>query len=437
MQIGGRSNIKALVALLIALVLSATACRGDYSSQPTTTTTSPPITLLPPPGQATPPTTVESEPVVELGGTLAITLEHLVLLASPDGSSVDLVDGDAEGTASQPVWSPDGAALAWSHVGPEGESVGLQDAEGEVSYSIASGAAPFYLSWDSSGQRLAYLRMAVEDGGIEMGLINPGTPVLPLFVASSLFVSWAPNEDSLVTLLDQQELLHVAEAGTQNLPGAAGTYAVPAWSSESSLIVADADSIDEYNIASGERQDLASIMGGVRFVLSPDKQHLAYSDEEGGLRVLNLATGNAELVSDQSALAWEWSPDSQSLAFMGLAVAEEEEVEMVGIELVQRRSFVWSFWNVADTADEVEVGVAYVPSLLSIQSYLPFFEQYAQSHHRWSPDSNAFAFAGTIGAASGIWIQAVGYADLPLFVTEGDSVTWGPADMSGPTGSKL
>ncbi|MFV1991953.1 MAG: hypothetical protein ACC652_14575, partial [Acidimicrobiales bacterium] len=89
-----------------------------------------------------------------------------------------------------------------------------------------------------------------------------------------------------------------------------------------------------------------------------------------------------------------------------------------------RPGFVWSFWS----DGVVERGKAYLPSATDVREYLPFFEQFAQSHHRWSPGSDAFAFAGAIDGREGIWVQLVGRADEPSYLTPGEAVTWGPGD---------
>ncbi len=447
--------------MLLILSMLAAACTGDYSTTPTTLQhppTSAPSAGPPNSGaeEAEPETPGDQDLVIELGGTLAVTVEHLVVTASPDGSQIDLVDGGPEGVASQPVWSPDGSSLAWVLVGQDGESVGVRGEDGETIYSSAVGSTPFYLQWNSSGQRLAYLRPAPipvagesdepvpgdgaapqGEGGLEVGLVEPGLPVTPVALGSPFFLSWAPDRDDLIAYRNQSELLYLSqEDGAVVLPAGEGPYTAPVWLTPQSVIVSDADSIDELNIETGERRELASVPGRVRFILSPNNERLAYSPAADGLLpgnqdqliVLDLESGEEELVSQGFLLAWEWSPDSETLAW--LAPAQTAEVDLV---TYQRAHFNWSFWNDGN----IEVGAPYLPSGLAARSYLPFFEQFAQSHKRWSPGSNAFAFAGSVDGFDGIWIQVVGHADEPVYLTPGDAVTWGPADPSGGGGSVL
>lgn len=435
--------------LLVVCSLMAAACTGDYStnspvvSAPSTTTSSSTPTPQPldeapvplPPGSG-------QELGIEVSGTLAITVEHLVVTASPDGSNIELVDGGPDGAASQPVWSRDGSQLAWAHIGPEGESVGVRTAAGDVLYSVASGSLPFYLQWDAAGERLAYLRPEPSlseglGGGVEAGFVRPGEPVLPADSGQPFFLSWAPEFVELVALRSATDLVHLSpDTGSITLPEGEGPYTVPVWTSDDTILVSDDDSIDELNILSGTRVEVAQTNGPVRFTLSPDRNRVAYSPAADGigpgsndqLIVVNLDSGNERIVTEGSLIAWEWSPDSETLAWL-----EPVSIDMIEQASAQRRQLVWSFW----TEGVVEAGRPYLPSDLDASAYLPFFEQYAQSHTRWSPSSQAFALAGSFDGFKGIWIQAIGFADQPLFITEGDAVTWGPEDPGEASGSKL
>jgi TolB protein len=72
---------------------------------------------------------------------------------------------------------------------------------------------------------------------------------------------------------------------------------------------------------------------------------------------------------------------------------------------------------------------AFFPSRVLLRDYLPYFDQYAQSHRLWSPDGSAFVFAGTLAnGESGIWLQPVGEEDAqPVSLGPGVYATWSPA----------
>ena len=63
-----------------------------------------------------------------------------------------------------------------------------------------------------------------------------------------------------------------------------------------------------------------------------------------------------------------------------------------------------------------------------MRDYLPYFDQYAQSHRIWSPDSSALVFAGTLANGErGVWVQMDEEGVAPLSLGAGVSATWAPA----------
>ncbi|MFV1991586.1 MAG: hypothetical protein ACC652_12685, partial [Acidimicrobiales bacterium] len=254
-----------IVILALALLLaSCTGTKGgnpsDGSAATSATTTSPPPESGANPGSPAPaPGSQEDdqELIAELGGTLAVTIENLVVMLSPDGSYVELVDDGANGTSSQPVWSPDGSRLAWSYIGPDGESVRVRSADGETLESDASASVPFYMQWDSSGQKLAYLRPSPPDavvqddeavGALQAGLVEPGEPVRPLTTGSPFYLSWAPEANDLIAFRNGTELILLSgDADVAEIPEGAGPYTAPVWTGPSTVVVSDTDSIDELN----------------------------------------------------------------------------------------------------------------------------------------------------------------------------------------------
>jgi Tol biopolymer transport system component len=56
---------------------------------------------------------------------------------------------------------------------------------------------------------------------------------------------------------------------------------------------------------------------------SPDGSRLGYFDPQGGVRVLNPATGNSQLIPNQLGEMGAWAPDGQALALVELAFLGE------------------------------------------------------------------------------------------------------------------
>ena len=62
-----------------------------------------------------------------------------------------------------------------------------------------------------------------------------------------------------------------------------------------------------------------------------------------------------------------------------------------------------------------------------LQQYLPFADQYNQSHRWWSPDSRAFVFAGSVAGEDGVWIDVVDDDADPAKIADGGVAFWSPS----------
>jgi TolB protein len=123
--------------------------------------------------------------------------------------------------------------------------------------------------------------------------------------------------------------------------------------------------------------------------------------------VVDVETGDAEVVSNGLALGFFWSPDGESL--LVLTTSDSGVVPRV--------------WN-AD--GEAMVFDSYFPPRSMLEDTFPFFPQYAQSVSFWAPNSSAFAYAGAVGDEQGIWIQDLD-ADTATKVSDGSWVAWSAA----------
>lgn len=382
----------------------------------------------------------------DLGGQLAIGRGPAVAVARPDGGALRVLGREDE-QAAQPTWSRDGAALAWSSASADRQVVLVQrfDDGGrptdDPEVSDAAGFPVFYLQWDRDDRHLAYLRTAVETGQVEFGLLEPGLPLQPVDEAVPFFVGWAPGSPRLLAHAGEEVLrLHEVADGVDP-PGAGevvldrgGGYTAPAWVDDGRAVVVDEGSLAIVTVADGTVESIEPVSGPVAFALSPDGSRLAYRllPETGGdvdeaslatgsvaenqLVVLDLATGEREVVTDEGAVAWEWSPDGSRLAWLTF---------VEGAVLSGR----WHFWSVDGSAPGTDRTPDFALTRTYAQSYLPFFAQYAQSVTGWAPDSSAFAYAGTVGSGQGVWVQLVDEPAPSRLVAPGDFVTWG----TGPT----
>ena len=438
-------------------------------------------------GDADQPTLTEEELLGQLGqlqGQLAIGNGPQVAVARPDGLTLTELDGSEMTLAAQPTWSRDGSSLAWSSASADRQVVAVQtfDDEGlptqERVESNASGPAVYYLQWNHDDTQLAYLRSGRRGRQVEFGTVEPGQPVKQVDVGAPFFISWSPSESELAANINQNSLALIGEtAGSgarQDLVEIDGQFSAPAWIDESTVLAVLDGWFVAINVQDRSVDRLLDVGGAARFVLSPDRASFAFQSlearqggirqasyqpsyqpsyqaksqlqsedgeaEEGereapiGLIVVDIATGSQQVVTTDTVLSWEWSPDSQKVAWLSTDRVSSQPVAQ------------WHFWSRSPS----EVIVGETPPLRLPRKvtagYLPFFAQYTQSVTRWGPDSSAFAFEGVIEGRSGIWMQLVGEPATsapaaPQLVASGDFVTWGygptpePVPAGGPSPS--
>jgi TolB protein len=118
--------------------------------------------------------------------------------------------------------------------------------------------------------------------------------------------------------------------------------------------------------------------GAGRFSLDPDGRRLAYVDivdETPSLVVLDLLTGERDVVAAEPTAAFFWSPEGRRLGALVLA----------GPGHLQ--------WIVSDGEHVVRLA-PFRPGTAWLREVLPFFEQYAQSHAVWSTDGTQLVAPG-------------------------------------------
>jgi TolB protein len=131
------------------------------------------------------------------------------------------------------------------------------------------------------------------------------------------------------------------------------------------------------------------------FSWSPDGTQVAFTDREGPVIVLDAATGEEVSRSPvRGALAFFWSPDSQHVAYVTLsAPAGSFDAKAITAKRQGQQppsGLAWSILDVADGANR-RYG-AFVPTR-DLVYLLTYFDQFALSHHVWSPDSTHLVYS--------------------------------------------
>ena len=359
---------------------------------------------------------------------------NVVVVRADGGDPHRLTEFDSDAVTVEvrhPVWSPDGRSVAWAEleIGDQGARPRIvstdPDGSRRTEFPVDTGA--FFLQWDPTSSRIAYLGNF--QGSVGMGVAGRapiGDPVATtLGVGRPFYLSWAPGGLELLVHVGDATLGRLDLQGElRDLGDAPGIFQAPVWLADGRMFYATAERDRQTLVVrDGHRlRELVEFHGAIEFVVDPRGERIAYRVDDrtgpGGVEVVDTTTARSQVVSASPTFAFQWSPDGDRLL---LLIPDED-----GDTGAHR----WMVWN-GDVARPV--GPAFVPSPSFLRDYVPFYGQFAQAMTPWSPDGGAFAFAGRIGDRAGVWVQDLRAAD-PTFVLDGGSVVaWSPTPTCRPS----
>lgn len=328
-----------------------------------------------------------------------------VYLIDPDGGDrLDLVADPTIEQGAQPVWSPDGRRIAWSERSALGFSIVSTNIDGTERRRAETLFSGYYGYWDPTSTQLGFLGNAAPGTGL---VLDQGTGLALDDVIDSdtfYYFSWGPDGTEWVVHSGSGLSIVSVDGSRRILNLDDFQFRAPIWTANGALVLGvrqgNRNVIALVDPETLEVEELVEAGDVANFVLDPTGRFLAIESlsfpdggipEEDGitavalqtaptaeLLIYDLATGEVEQVLDEQTGGFWWSPDGSSLAVL---------VRDVG-EPIGRTQ--WLVWQNGDTfrSDPFRITPVFATT------YVPFFDQFAQSVSPWAPDSSRFVYAG-------------------------------------------
>ncbi len=309
-----------------------------------------------------------------------------------------------------PVWSPDGETVAFSGyagAGQGGEMLGVYVTGYETpgpgliySNEVGSGeiasATPHYCSWSPDGARLAFV--AQTGRGLTLFIWNKNSRGNPSVAQDGgpMYFAWSPDSTEIYAhSFLEHYLIDVVNKGTpQQFPGRGTQYMSPAWGREEDGIAFFLDGengkqrLVVINLRDSSARMLTEFYGLAAVAWRPGYAQLGMVKETihntgfySGLWLIDYQTREEVQLSDDPALAFYWSPDGSKAACVTPSDGAEGSLRFCVVEVESGKTTYLS---------------DFVPSQEQLIHFM-FFDQYAQSHPVWSPDSGSLLVCGQLG----------------------------------------
>jgi TolB protein len=318
-----------------------------------------------------------------------------------------------------PNWSPDSQQVAFVGLTSENDGKAIlyamspQDPQPRELFA-SDEASPFYLSWSPDSAGVAFL-IQRDDNELSLKYAKAdGSGTDELGIGNPFYFSWSPDSQSMIGHIGGSRrqaatasisLISRANQPIQKLPLAPANFLAPAWSPDGKTLVTalmgtavGGDTLIASAPNGENTRTLANITGTVAFSWSPDSQTLAYlttqrvnNEFRSELRTIKADGAARELLTSDNPLAFFWSPNGKYIAYLSRPRGDQGALRLVSEPAQQQRSRL--AWKIITIVDKTIITLATFTPTENFAALVPYFDQYAQSLRLWSPDSTALVYA--------------------------------------------
>jgi len=363
---------------------------------------------------------------VELTGQIAyIGDDHNVYTVELSENKTSQLTTDATPRARYefPTWSKEGqlAYFCCSVRGSESPRLSVYISSNGIaeanSYYENTGERHVYAFWspvrcvDSDCVDLAVLVQSFSDPQLRVDLFNSqdNNSQRNLGQGTPFYFSWSPSGETIVMHRNNSSLQYysIDSADTsQAFNESLGSFLSPSWSPIDDRILFASESENNQTQLSliDDTETIAlsdAIPGLLSFSWSPDGQYIAYRylTQESVSPVYVINANSGELISQSNVsgiIAFFWSPDSQKIAYITLSNPPgtfDLKNQSIGTMTYLMQTIDGLAWNVLDITNNSNTLLdSFIPTT-EMQYLLTNFDQFAQSHNLWSPDSQYLVYS--------------------------------------------
>jgi TolB protein len=371
------------------------------------------------------------------------------------------LDSDTPRVYHWPTWSADGR-LAYFLTAREKDKDGASANIRFAAYISDDGIKPGRQAYSAQNENFQYafwsprncsggnncrdlaVLLSGETDGLYLEILRDGiSPAADRIIGTTVppfYFSWSPDGTRMLWHSADEGLtiFDAANRETTNiLPDVPGAFGAPAWSpvDDRLLYGTIGSSHEQVNIVIGTIDQthvlVPDLTGPAAFSWSPDGNNVAYIGREGLLVVADTVTG--EMIAQSSAadiLAFFWSPDNKYIAYVTVAESPAFNASAPGtfpVSFAQQEhtaiSLTWSVLTVETGTTRHYSTFQPTDEMLYL---LRFFDQFAQSHRIWSPDSAHIVYSHFMpGNQPVISILDIVQVDsVPFTIATGVNAVW-------------